>query len=355
MTKCNFCFDNIDSGNPPACVAACPLRVLNYVEIPKSGDFGVQDGYIPLWTKPASEHPFPMSPISRTEPHLAVKPHKAMVFNDDAQRLPSLEIAKSGDFAVQIGNVEEIRPRKESAWDEIPLVIFTLLAQLSVGAFWFALLFLPKPLTLLPLSIIGLSLGLGMSFSFAHLGTKKNAWRVLTHLRKSWLSREILSASLFGAGWLAVTVENLFFPRPTPYLSLLTALLGLFFIHSMVNVYRIPAKPAWNTWRTNAAFFISALLLGMLAMLPILLVDGNQTQSKFIGVAIVALIVGQWSITGKRQTLWQNILNFTAIFSTAIILFGGIGTWQSSISVFAIVLVGELLTRMRFYAMEQKT
>ena len=30
MTKCNFCFDNIDAGLPPACVAACPMRVLNF-------------------------------------------------------------------------------------------------------------------------------------------------------------------------------------------------------------------------------------------------------------------------------------------------------------------------------------
>ena len=33
MAKCNFCFDNIDAGLPPSCVAACPMRVLNFVEV----------------------------------------------------------------------------------------------------------------------------------------------------------------------------------------------------------------------------------------------------------------------------------------------------------------------------------
>jgi hypothetical protein len=33
MTKCNFCFDEIDQGKPPACVAACPLRVLDFIEV----------------------------------------------------------------------------------------------------------------------------------------------------------------------------------------------------------------------------------------------------------------------------------------------------------------------------------
>ena len=48
-----------------------------------------------LWEMPASEHPFPLPNNSRTEPHLAVKPHVAM----------------GNDLEKKISNYEEIRPK----------------------------------------------------------------------------------------------------------------------------------------------------------------------------------------------------------------------------------------------------
>ncbi len=33
MGKCDFCCDNLDAGLAPACVSACPLRALDYVEV----------------------------------------------------------------------------------------------------------------------------------------------------------------------------------------------------------------------------------------------------------------------------------------------------------------------------------
>lgn len=30
MSKCNFCVDQVDAGRPPECVAACPLRALDF-------------------------------------------------------------------------------------------------------------------------------------------------------------------------------------------------------------------------------------------------------------------------------------------------------------------------------------
>ena len=79
MAKCNFCFDNIDAGLPPACVAACPMRVLDFVEVDGGEDaLRLRSGRKNLWELPASEHPFPLPNNSRTEPHLMVKPHAAM-------------------------------------------------------------------------------------------------------------------------------------------------------------------------------------------------------------------------------------------------------------------------------------
>ena len=69
-----------------------------------------------MWELPASEHPFPLPDNSRTEPHLAVKPHVAM--NNSLEK--------------KISNREEIKPEKQKS--ENPLIVFTLLVQMAVGA-----------------------------------------------------------------------------------------------------------------------------------------------------------------------------------------------------------------------------
>jgi Fe-S-cluster-containing dehydrogenase component len=123
MSKCNFCFDNIDAGLPPSCVAACPMRALNFVSLtpaplPEGAPFGDDkgQGVRALWELPATEHPFPLPTNSRTEPHLAVKPHVAM----------------GNDLEKKVSNYEEIRPKHQKS--EMPLVAFTLLVQMAVGA-----------------------------------------------------------------------------------------------------------------------------------------------------------------------------------------------------------------------------
>jgi anaerobic dimethyl sulfoxide reductase subunit B (iron-sulfur subunit) len=246
MSKCNFCCDNIDAGLPPACIAACPMRVLDYRDI--SGENVPADGHTRLWETSAAVHPFPLPNYSRTEPHLAIRPHPALT-------LPAKK---------NVANREEIEPQRRTGWEELPLVAFTLLAQMAAGGFWAMLwMFTPLwllvqydagPLRLLPLLVIGVSFGLGMIASFAHLGSKKNAWRAVTHLRKSWISREILFALLFGSAWLATTLLSMFTQRLPILLAALAALLGLELVHSMSQVYRLRAVAAWNTWRTNAGF-----------------------------------------------------------------------------------------------------
>ena len=49
MTKCNFCFDLIDSGKPPACVAACQMRVLHFGNLDElQAKFGTLNEIYPL-------------------------------------------------------------------------------------------------------------------------------------------------------------------------------------------------------------------------------------------------------------------------------------------------------------------
>ena len=111
MTKCNFCFDNIDVGLPLSCVAACPMRVLDYSSLHRdSSPTGRGQGVRVLWKIPADEHPYPLPAFSHTEPHLAIQSHAGML-ND-------LEKATS--------NQEETKPKKVKS--ELSLVRSTLLS-----------------------------------------------------------------------------------------------------------------------------------------------------------------------------------------------------------------------------------
>ncbi|MFO7892720.1 MAG: DMSO/selenate family reductase complex B subunit [Longimicrobiales bacterium] len=66
MTKCTFCADELDAGNPPACVAACPLRVL---------DFGTVEALEAKYGPGAV--PAPLPDPSLTDPGLVVTAHPA--------------------------------------------------------------------------------------------------------------------------------------------------------------------------------------------------------------------------------------------------------------------------------------
>lgn len=260
MTKCNFCMDELDQGSPPACVAACPMRVLDVVSFTSPPlPLGEGQGVRALWEKPAIEHPFPLPAFSRTQPHLAIRPHPAM----------------QNGLEKTIANREEVRPRRETSWEELPLVAFTLLMQMAAGMAFFSLFL---PFSWFHLLAIGFLLGLGGLISFLHLGTKQNAWRALSHFKKSWLSREILMAGLFGASWLLSLTIHVplltdycslitdYCSLLTDYCSLTTALLGLGLVYAMSQIYRFKAAPAWNTWRTEATFFLSAGILGLTAV-----------------------------------------------------------------------------------------
>lgn len=83
MTKCTFCADNIDAGLPPACVAACPLRALDYGEL---------DELKARYGKINSLYPMPDAGL--TDPSLVITPHKDSV---RAQNEPA-----------QVGNREEV-------------------------------------------------------------------------------------------------------------------------------------------------------------------------------------------------------------------------------------------------------
>lgn len=65
MSKCNLCIDFLEEDKLPACVASCPMRVLEFGELKElQKKYGLHNEIYPL----------PKSDI--TNPSLVINPHK---------------------------------------------------------------------------------------------------------------------------------------------------------------------------------------------------------------------------------------------------------------------------------------
>jgi len=277
-TKCDFCMDLLDEGLPPSCVAACPMRALEYTRVDDAdatGPFGTRA----LWEMLAAEHPFPLPAVSRTKPHVAVKPHPAMI-----NKLPKV-----------VANREEIRPRP--AGEDLSLVAFTLLGQAAAGTAIVSLL-LRTPLDRPLLLTIGVLTALAALVSLLHLGTRSRAWRAPAHAKTSPLSREVVMLTVFGAAWLVALL--------TPSAGhVALAVSGVALVYSMTEVYRIDAVPGWNTWRTPVSFAFGAMFLGLIV---VAVVSGWIATSPvrtwwfvLAGAAIAAQLVSRRRFYGRRR------------------------------------------------------
>ncbi len=80
MTKCDLCRDHLEQGRDPACVEACPTRVLSLVDL--------EDG------AEGESAVFPLPPADLTEPTTTLSPHR--------------DVARAADAKPTIGNREEI-------------------------------------------------------------------------------------------------------------------------------------------------------------------------------------------------------------------------------------------------------
>ena len=83
MTKCDFCASEIDAGRPPVCVAACPMRAL---------DFGEREE---LEARHGRASCYPLPDPDFTRPALVISPHK--------------DAARSGAKTAEVANREEVR------------------------------------------------------------------------------------------------------------------------------------------------------------------------------------------------------------------------------------------------------
>jgi formate dehydrogenase iron-sulfur subunit len=231
--KCDMCHNRLSDDMAPACVAACP-----------EGAIAIEIVNIAEWRRDY---------LSANAPGLPSA--------DDS--ISTTRVTLPENMVPDLGRVDINRVQPEHP--HLPLVFMLVVTQLCVGAFLALWLLgfkrIGAELQLAALASLGLA-GLSLGASTLHLGRPIHAWKAMRGLRRSWLSREVLTLSLF-AGAAAAFAGILFSELPgRNFAGFITALAGLAGITCSARIYIVRARPAWFSSYTVADFFSTALLLG---------------------------------------------------------------------------------------------
>ncbi|PSS49900.1 dimethyl sulfoxide reductase [Enterobacter sp. FS01] len=187
---------------------------------------------------------------------------------------------------------------------ELPLLIFTLLVQGSVGMTLFLALSaragsrVPevKPQLLPGMLIACVAGGLGLVVSTLHLGYPLNAFNALRHIASSWLSREIVFASLYLAALGLCTLVMLVRKQLIPLLLPVAAVLGLIDVWCMSAIYAHTSVITWSHFNTWLMFYGAVGVLGAVALawLPMLkarsVARERQSVMRFAAAMVVAIV-----------------------------------------------------------------
>lgn len=174
---------------------------------------------------------------------------------------------------------------------ERSLVMFTLSVQTSAGAYMILavlqLIGSDEVLTLPVIAILSVLLGLSLLAAFFHLGSPGRAFRALSNLRSSWLSREILAVSVFGCLLLVQGVLLLSGLSASRLLAAVTAVTALALVIVIGRVYMLSVVPVWNSPLTILSFFASSIMLG--GGLVLLLYSPMDSFSKYVFTVVVLI------------------------------------------------------------------
>jgi DMSO reductase iron-sulfur subunit len=234
--KCDMCHGRLSRGESPACVSACPQGAIT-IEIVRTDD----------WRQAVAE----------------CAAAAGAPTGDHSLSTTRITVPESLPPNVQPVDVTHVKP-EHPHW---PLVVMTVLTQLSAGAF-VALWMLQLAGGSARLGVAALSSlavgGVALAASTLHLGRPAYAYRALRMWRRSWLSREVLLFSAFsGAATVYAALLWLRWPGSAAA-GAVTAVLGVAGVLASACIYRVPARPAWNSRHTVLQFFATGATLGPL-------------------------------------------------------------------------------------------
>ena len=333
--KCDMCYGRLTEAREPACVNACPEGAIR-IEIVK----------VEEWRREYSSADAPGLPSA-----------------DDSISTTRITLPERLPPDIRKADYWRVRPEAPH-W---PLVVMTVLTQLSVGSFaaiWLLQLAGARSrlgTAALASLILG---GLALASSTAHLGRPIHAYRALKMWKRSWLSREVLLFGCFSA-MAGLYAGSLWLGFPlSRYLGGVTIVLGMAGITASAFIYLVPARPSWNTRFTICDFFLTAALLG-----PLFAVAIGATHERFVTLIGVVAALGQllnqmlrflWLIASETfelqasARLLSTVLAKTFLSRGTLLIAGGIafpllGLRFSHVVALALALAGEIVGRYLFY------
>jgi Fe-S-cluster-containing dehydrogenase component/DMSO reductase anchor subunit len=270
--KCDMCHGRLELGQSPACVSACPEGAIA-IEIVNIADWrSAVDGAAASSGLPTDDHSLSTTRITMPD---ALPPN-----------------AKPRD-------ITHVKP-EHPHW---PLVVMTVLTQMSVGAFTTIWL-----LQLLGVSRLGVAAfasllvgALALNASTLHLGRPVHAYRALKMWRRSWLSREVLlftSFSVVAGAYAALLWFGGGTGVPdgmTTAVGALTMMLGVAGVTASACIYRVASRPAWNTRYTLLQFNLTGALLG-----PLFAAAVGVGDARWLAIAAATMAGAQFVLLAVR-------------------------------------------------------
>jgi DMSO reductase iron-sulfur subunit len=283
VSKCNMCVDRLEVGLKPACASACLAGALDFGVIETLPAHREQlEAAIPGFPTPDITHPNIRFQQAKSLPR-EMRRTDSMPLRyerDDASKTYRPKVAEDG--RPRAWNLGKLRSRED------PLVIFTLVSQLVVGAF--LLLFLGEKLGMaelasaahpalhatLLIALLGIET-IALVLSTLHLGRPHRFYRAFNNLRYSPVSREVAAIAVFynllGGYTLFTALSGAFAWLPAGWVGAIgqacgwgAAVAGPAALYFMSRIYRIPARPFWNHWQVLTSFYGNMLALGALAV-----------------------------------------------------------------------------------------
>jgi anaerobic dimethyl sulfoxide reductase subunit C (anchor subunit) len=295
---------------------------------------------------------------------------------------------------------------------EFALITFTILGQMAAGSM-LVLMIIRAYLSMKakieevdnlldgPLFIVVPIMGLALLASLMHLNNLANVVKAVPNLDSSWLSREVVFSVIFVV--LAVIYTFMQWRKLGGHvlralIGWVTALVGLVQTYAMGMVYMLRTQPAWNTVATPITFFVTSLLLGGLAVAVALMVNQGRTAKKdskaelqrqallrqiiqgiamgsliLIGVEFIVLPIYMAYLSTQGSSALQSLMLmvgpfFGILIFRLVLIFVGAGILGAYLyrnaglpggeksmaaltySAFVLVLIGEVMGRILFYA-----